>query len=241
LQKGAAVPIAEQKRGIAAFKTYLSRLQKLMEAYEAPRILELGGGRKPSFTLADLPSNVSSYTVNDISAEELALTAPEYEKAQFDVIGDVSEFAGQFDVVFSRTLAEHVRDGQAMHQNVLKLLKPNGVAFHLAPTLYAPPFVINKILPETLSRKALLSFFPNRRTEYPKFPAYYSWCFGNRKKMERMLRRLGYRDVEVTTFYGHSYFEKIPVVRELDRAFSALAARKDWSTFGSFVHIVGRK
>jgi SAM-dependent methyltransferase len=235
------VPIAEHKRGISAFSTYLSRLRELVGAYEAPRILELGGGRKPSFTLAELPANVSSYTVNDISAEELALTAPEFETAQFDVSGDVGDFAGQFDLVFSRTLMEHVRDGEAMHRNVLKLLKPGGVGFHLGPTLYAAPFVLNKILPETLSRKALLSFFPNRRTEYPKFPAYYSWCYGNKEKMEAMLRRVGYRKVEITNFYGHSYFNKIPVVRELDRAFSALAARKDWSTFGSFVHIIVRK
>ena len=233
--------IEQHKRGIAAFNTYLSRLRELVGAYEAPRILELGGGRKPSFTLAELPSNVSSYTVNDISAEELALTAPEYEKAQFDVVGDIGDFAGKFDIVFSRTLMEHVRDGEAMHRNVYKLLKPGGAAFHLGPTLYAAPFVLNKILPEVLSRKALLSFFPHRRTEYPKFPAYYSWCYGNREKMEAMLRRVGYRSVEVTNFYGHNYFKKIPLVRELDRAFSALAARKEWSTFGSFVHIVVRK
>ncbi len=235
------MPIAEHKQGIAAFKTYLPRLRELVRAFDSPRILELGGGRKPSFTLDGLPGNVKSYTVNDISAEELALTAPEYEKAQFDVTGDVGDFAGQFDVVFSRTLMEHVRDGEAMHRNVLKLLRPGGVAFHMGPTLYAAPFVINKLLPETLSRKVLLSFFPNRRTEYPKFPAYYSWCFGNRQKMEAMLRRAGYRDVEITNFYGHNYFDKIPVVRELEGAFSALAASKEWSTFGSFVHIVARK
>jgi 2-polyprenyl-3-methyl-5-hydroxy-6-metoxy-1,4-benzoquinol methylase len=58
-----------------------------------------------------LPGNVSSYTVNEISAEELALTPAEYDKALFDVTGDIGEFAGQFDVVFSKTLLEHVADG----------------------------------------------------------------------------------------------------------------------------------
>ena len=188
-----------------------------------------------------MPHNVRSYTVNDISADELALTPPEYDKALFDVTGDIGEFAGQFDVVFSRTLMEHVRDGQAAHRNVLALLKPGGVAFHLAPTLYAAPFVLNRLLPEALSRAALHTFFPHRRSAKPKFPAYYSWCFGNRAKMSGMLRNIGYRDFEIINFYGHNYFKKIPVVRAVDRAFSSLAERKDWSSFGSFVHMIARK
>jgi SAM-dependent methyltransferase len=235
------VQIPEEKQGATAFKSFLPKPCDFISSYENARILELGGGRSPSFMLEQLPNTVASYTVNDISADELALAGPEYEKAQFDVTGDVSKFSGQFDVVFSRTLAEHVRDGEAMHRNVLSLLRPGGVAFHMAPTLYALPFVLNRIMPGSLSSEILYKFFPYRRTDKPKFPAYYSWCFGNPRKMERMLKRLGYSDVIVTPFYGHRYFSKIPVVRDLDRAFSWLAAKRDWSTFGSFAHFVVRK
>lgn len=224
-----------------AFSAYLPRLSQLIRRYDAPRLLELGGGRAPSFTADELPNNVASYTVNDISKEELDLVPPDYEKALFDVTGDVGAFSGQFDVVFSRTLMEHVRDGQMMHRNVLSLLKPGGVAFHMGPTLYAVPFVLNRILPETLSRTMLHLFHPNRRTLKPKFPAYYSWCYGNREKMAAMLRRVGYGRVEIINYYGHNYFKSIPFVRDLDRAFSSLAERRDWSTFGSFVHVVAHK
>lgn len=233
--------IPEHKRGGTARRSYLPKLRQLVASYEVPKILELGGGRRPSFSLDELPGNIASYAVNDISAEELALTGPEYAKALFDVTGDVSEFAGQFDIVFSRTLMEHVRDGQAMHRNVLTLLKPGGVAFHMAPTLYSPAFVLNKFLPEDFSRSVLFAFFPGRRSERPKFPAYYSWCYGNRAKMEGMLSRIGYRDIEISNFYGYNYFDRIPVVREIDRAFLSLAAARDWTTFGSYIHIVARK
>ena len=233
--------IAEQKSGAAAFSTYLPTLCDLIAAYPKADILELGGGRDPSFRLSDLPTNVSSYTVNDIDAAELALAGPEYRKACFDVTGNVDAFAGKYDVIFSRTLAEHVRDGKRMHRNVLKLLKPGGVALHMAPTLYAPPFVINRIIPEQLSRSILYAFFPHRRNDRPKFPAYYSWCLGNRQKMERMLSDLGYAQIRVTNFYGHNYFKKIPIVRTLDSALSAIAARNDWGSLGSFAHICVKK
>lgn len=240
-EEGSEMPIPDHLHGRSAKLGYLPKLRQLVASYEAPRILELGGGRNPSFSLDQLPSNIASYTVNDISADELALTGPEYEKALFDVAGDVSRFEGQFDIVFSRTLMEHVPDGQAMHRNVLSLLKPGGVAFHMGPTLYAPAFVLNKLLPEGISRSILFAFFPSRRSERPKFPAYYSWCFGNSSKMRQMLNRIGYRAIEVKTFYGTHYFKKVPIIREIDGAFQSLAARRNWSTFGSYIHIIAKK
>lgn len=230
--------IAAEKFFPAAFDEYLETLQGLVAKYPHAKILELGGGRQPSFALSQMPSNISSYTVNDIDPAELALTSDDYDKACFDVTGDVSEFAGQFDVVFSRTLIEHVKDGRKMHRNVLSLLKPGGVAFHMAPTLYAPPFVVNKLLPEQLSQQVLYALFPNRGEEKSKFPAYYSWCFGNRNKMKRMLDETGYSETHIRTFYGHGYFEKVPVIRAIDSAFSAMFAKNDWSTFGSYAHII---
>jgi SAM-dependent methyltransferase len=230
--------IANDKFFPAAFDEYLPTLQGLVAKYPQAKILELGGGRLPSFTLSQMPRNVADYTVNDIDERELALTSKDYDKACFDVTGDVSKFAGQFDVVFSRTLIEHVKDGRKMHRNVLSLLKPGGVAFHMAPTLYALPFLVNKWLPEDLSEKVLHLLHPNRRSEKSKFPAYYSWCFGNRGKMARMLRDIGYENASIRTFYGHGYFEKVPIVRDIDGALSALFARNDWSTFGSYAHII---
>lgn len=233
--------IDKAKRVSTAFSTYLPHLRNIIASYRAPRILELGGGRKPAFTLDQLPFKVSSYTVNDISAEELALTPSGYDTALFDVTGDVSRFSGQFDVVFSKTLMEHVRDGETMHRNVLSLLKPGGTAFHMGPTLYAPAFVLNWLLPEDLTRRALHVFFPKRRSKKPKFPAYYSWCFGNRNKMEQMLRRVGYQEIEIRNYYGHNYFKRIPVIATLDKTLATLAAHNDWETFGSFVQIVARR
>lgn len=211
-------------------------LKSIVASYDGAAVLELGAGRRPSFELAEMPASIASYTVNDISDEELALLPPGYNKARFDVSGDASNFGDSYDVVFSRFLAEHVPDGAAMHRNVYNVLKQGGTAFHLIPTLYAVPFVINKYLPEQLTAKILSTFSP-RRSINPKFPAPYSHCYSNPQRMTALLKSVGYRDVGFENFYGHFYYEKIPVLNRLHEQFSALAARRDWHVFGTYAYI----
>jgi len=223
-----------------AMHGYDDTLRSIVARHPNADILELGGGRWPSFRPSDLPDNLRSYTVNDVSENELSLVPEGYDKACFDVAGDASAFEGKYDVVFSRFLAEHVRDGRAMHRNVHQVLKPGGVAFHLIPTLYALPFVINRLLPERLGQK-LLDVFSPRREISPKFPAYYSQCFGDTAKMRRMFQHIGYDRVEIQNFYGHFYYERIPVLRNLEEWFSAAASRNQWSLVSSYAYIFAYK
>lgn len=215
---------------------YGDELKAIVAQYEMADILELGAGRWPSFALKEMPSSVRSYTVNDISEHELSLLPEGYDKACFNVSGDASAFRDTYDVVFSRFLAEHVPDGKAMHRNVYGVLREGGIAFHLIPTLYAVPFVINKFMPERLT-SALLAKLSPTRTISPKFPAYYSACYGNPERMKRMLGDIGYRKVEVRNFYGHFYYEKIPVLKQVHERFSAIAARNDWTLLSSYAYI----
>lgn len=232
--------IAKGKSWLDAMRGYDETLRSIVAQYPNADILELGGGRWPSFRLSEMPDNLRTYTVNDISEDELALVPEEYSKACFDVSGDASAFEARYDVVFSRFLAEHVRDGSAMHQNVHKVLKPGGVAFHLIPTLYALPFVINRLLPERVGQKVLDLFSPRREIS-PKFPAYYSKCHGDTPRMRRMFNDIGYERVEIRNFYGHFYYENIPGLRDVEKWFSAVASRKQWSLVSSYAYILAYK
>lgn len=216
-------------------------LLQLISAFERADILEYGGGRSPTFALSDLPETVGSYTVNDISASELEKAPPGYDTACFDVCGDTSQFAGRFDVIFSKMLAEHVPDGEAMHRNTLALLKPGGVAFHFMPKLYALPFVANYLLPERLSQTILYAAFPHRRSESPKFPAVYSWCHGHTGRLAERIKALGYSDVEITPFYGHGYYRRLPGIKQAEVSFRRLAMRADWSFWASYMYVIAHK
>jgi SAM-dependent methyltransferase len=232
--------IPKGKSWLDAMQGYDETLRSIIAEYPQADLLELGGGRWPSFRMSELPGNLRSYTVNDISEDELSLVPPEYNKACFDVSGDASAFEGRYDVVFSRFLAEHVPNGYAMHRNIHQVLKPGGTAFHLIPTLYAFPFVINRLLPERAGQAVLKAFSPRREIS-PKFPAYYSQCYGDTARMRRMFREIGYERVEIRNFYGHFYYEKIPGLRELENWFSSLAGRGGWSWCSSYAYLIARK
>lgn len=234
------MPIKKDKAWDTAMMGYGNELKSIVSQYENPDILELGAGRWASFPLDEMPASIGSYTVNDISAEELALLPDEYKKARFDVSGDASNFRENYDVVFSRFLAEHVSDGLAMHKNVYSVLRNGGTAFHLIPTLYALPFFVNKFIPESMGN-ILLKLFTGERRAGLKFPAPYSICYSNPHKMARILKEIGYKDVKVRNFYGHFYYEKIPIINSIHTKLSTFVSDRDWHQFGTYAYITAVK
>lgn len=216
-------------------------VRELCSRFEMVDILELGGGRSPLFDLDTLPHNVTSYTVNDIDPKELAMVPSGYSTACFDVGGDVRTYAGRYDLVISKMLAEHVADGRQMHVNVRQLLKNGGIAFHFCPKLYSLPFLLNLFLPERLSRRFLFAFFPQRRREVPKFPAVYSWCRGSASRMKAKIAALGYSEVTVVPFYGHGYYDPIPGLKQLELLTRRLARAAGLSLIAPYVYVIARK
>ena len=231
-------PIPLEHTSHYGWSRYNAAVADLIWAKDEPDIIEIGAGRSPLFTRDDLPANVASYTISDISQSELDRAPEGWTRACFDICGDVSPIRARYDVAFTRMLAEHVPDGPRFHANVFRLLKPGGVAFHFMPTLCSPPFVLNKLLPETLSRTVLSAFFRHRNEdEIPKFPARYSMCIGKCRPLIARYKSIGYGEVDIRTFYGHGYFESIPIVRDLDRALSNIAYRRGLTLLGSYAYV----
>lgn len=227
-----------------AWDNYKRVVEELCRQLEAKRIVEIGGGRDPLFTPAEIARLGVEMTVNDISADELAVLPKGYRTACFDVAGDiagVADMRGRFDLAFSRMVFEHVADGRRAWSNLYELLAPGGVALAFVPTLYALPFVINLLLPDKLAAGIVKMLFANRTDEEdPVFPARYSWCFTDHR-LDRMLSAVGYREVAVLPFYGHDYYELFPLIRDVNAWFTKLARRNDWRTFSSHAYIAVRK
>jgi len=208
-------------------------------------VLEVGGGRSPLLSEADLAgSSVITYVVNDRSADELERIPNSYRKACFDIQSqpDLSDsYVGQCDLVFSRMVFEHVPDPRAAWATTHALLRPGGQTLAFVPTLYALPFVVNRLLPDGLSARLLSHFAPNRNPdETPKFPAYYRWCRARHQYLADRLLPLGFRTVDVIPFYGHNYFDRIPILRRFDAALTHASMRRDWRVVASFALIIGQ-
>lgn len=179
----------------------------------AKRILEVGAGANPLFSEEFLKKHGLTYTAMDISATELAKAPGCHEKIVADICAPQIHVDGQFDFIFSRMLAEHVKDGCAFHRGVYQMLAPGGRAFHFFPTMWAPPFVLNRLLPERVAELILhfVQFGREREGRLGKFPAYYSWCRGPLPSQLNRLRSIGYSIESYVGFFGHrGYYARFP-------------------------------
>jgi hypothetical protein len=137
---------------------------------------------------------------------------------------------------------EHVRDGARGWANMANLLAPGGVALAFHPTLYAPPFVINWLIPDRLTAPALKFFFSDRHDgEFPKFPARYDLCVADPGVIEPALHQAGFREALSAPFWGDRYFRHFPGVRTANDSLSALAEARDWRRLASYAYTIGRK
>jgi SAM-dependent methyltransferase len=166
------------------------------------RILDVGGGKFPAISPAR-KRELGLYVVGlDISAEELAqVPAGAYDSV---IVGDVSRvhIPEQYDLVFSRTLLEHVADTPGAIANLARALRSNGLMAHVVPCGNAPFAVLNRTLGNRLARVVLFSVFPEKRKN-SGFRAYYRDCTPSR--MARLCEENGLEVVRLTPYYNSDY------------------------------------
>lgn len=231
---------------IWAWENYKPTLIALAKERHLKRHLEIGGGRDPLFLPDEVAALGFDVTLNDISAHELSLAPQGYAKVQCDIAapeGPAILGREQYDIAYCRMVMEHVPDVAAMWRNINACLAPGGVALSFFPTLYAPPFVLNHLLPEGLSRRMLEAVFPDRKEhgDDPKFPTYYNYCFSDESKVVPMLKAAGFSDAVVLPFWGYGYFDKFPGLKQLDAAFTRLAQARGWRAVSSFAYVIATK
>jgi SAM-dependent methyltransferase len=199
----------------------------LVAKFAPSRTLEIGGGRTPRSLTEVLGLEV---VVNDISEEELAHLPPHVSTLCMDISNPAAvpaSYEGSFDFVFSRSVLEHVDSVDLSMESTHKLLADGGVALHYFPTLYSSPFVINKVIPFRLTKPIVDRI---RRPQITRFPAVY--------RGTRSTERLGFREVAVHRFYGHNYYDRIPVLRTIDRWLSVRARSRGWYWYSSYAFVV---
>lgn len=229
-----------------SWEAYRDTVVGIAREYGLRRHLEVGGGRDTLFAPEEARGLGFSITVNDISAAELARAPAPFAKVCCDVAAaDTMRLIapGAYDFVYSRMVMEHVRDARRLWSNQYAMLAPGGVAFAFVPTLFAPPFALNRLVPEAVSSGIVRRLFPDRHQDgdNPKFPAVYDLCYGDGGKVAPVLQEIGFREVLVLPFYGYSYFWGIPGLKQLDAAFTRLVRARDWRLFTSFAYILAVK
>jgi len=210
---------------------------------EVQRVCEVGAGANPLLTPEYADEHGLEYVLVDASAQELAKAPAGYRTLAADVTSSGLAGAGLYQLVFSRYLAEHVRSAPAFHRNVLSMLAPGGWALHFFSTLYAVPFLLNRVLPERLGEAALTRLHPDRRGDgsQGKFPAYYRWCRGPLRAQERRLSGVGFEVLEYAGFFGHEYYRTIPGLGAFGGALARRLVSHPVPVMTSYAYVVMRR
>jgi len=237
-------PVVQYRLTDEAWEGYTEHLQQLILRHGGRTVCDVGGGANPSLDQTFVDRHGLDYVIVDISAEELAKAPAGYRKRQMDVAQPLSGEEGTYDFVFSKFVAEHVRDAGTFHRNMYRLLRPGGIAFHFFPTLYAPPFVVNYLLPESVSYPLLRLIQRHREKEGRggKFPAYYAWCTGPNRRAIRRLESTGFSVKKYIGFYGHDhYYEKFPSIAACHNRLAAVLQRHPIACLTSFAYLILQK
>ena len=220
-------------------------LSSLIACEASASLLEIGSGANPTLSPAEFDARTLRYTTNDRSADELAKAGSAYETLLLDMATATPEALprAQFDLVFSRMVNEHVADGERYYRNIYEVLRPGGVTAHCFSTLYALPFVANRLLPEGLASRALDIFNPRDRYQHEKFPARYSWSRGPSRRMIARLTSLGYEIVEYRGYFGHPYYNRpaLRAVRAVEEAKSRWLCRHPVAALTSYATVILRR
>ena len=226
----------------AAWRDYIATLKQIVEENSPETTCEIGGGANPALPIEYVAAKQLNYTVIDISEKELEKAPSGYKIVVADIGAKSLNFSQRYDLIFTKTLAEHLRDGRTFHTNIYRLLSKHGIAFHFFSTLYAPPFVVNRLLPEKIASLLLDRFSSRDRYRQEKFPAFYSWCRGPTPRQMAQFIDTGYDILEYRGFFGHEgYYNKVPALQSFSANIAEFLLRHPCPYLTSYAYVLLRK
>ena len=223
-----------------AWRGHAYTVQHLIERSGAIKVCELGGGANPTLSRADRG-------VKEARLHHPGYRATRARQGSAGIQDDRSRPATRTCVspssstLHSRKCSRSTCETGSVHRNVFRLLRPGGIAFHFFPTLWAPPFVANLLLPERVSATLLNLFSPRDGVRHGKFPARYSWCRGPTPRQFDRFRSIGYEIIEYRGFFGHDYYRRIPIARWTAEALADYLERNPAPALTSFAQLCLRR
>jgi SAM-dependent methyltransferase len=207
-------------------------IQSEITRRDARTVADIGGGANPVVAEDFLARTGLDYTVIDISDVELARAPKAYHKVCIDVGAPMDRFESaiggrRFDLIFSHMVMEHISESDAAQRNMFNALRPGGVAIHLFPTANNLPLVLNRLLPEWVTRVGKRILQPERDVSgnKRKFPAYYRLCMKPSPKAARAFEKFGYQVESHVGYVGHRYYGRVPVLRNVEYRLRTLYLR----------------
>ena len=187
------------------------------------RILDVGSGRRPCLARDVRPLDCD-YVGLDISGAELDAAAPGSYDAGFvaDVAGDrQAALEGQFDLVVSFQVLEHVRPLGAALENMRAYLRPGGRLIVQMSGTFTPFSLLGRIVPHRVKVRFLERFLDREPEKI--FPAHYDRCWAS--ALERLTRTWSFTEI-VPIHRGAAYLHFSKPLRALYLVYERALVRR---------------
>jgi SAM-dependent methyltransferase len=199
-------------------------------------ILDVGAGRYPTLAPADRPPGCR-YVGLDIETTELDAAAPgAYDET---IVADVTEPLGQdgeFDVIVSWQVLEHVSPLAAAFGNLRLALRPGGTALIQLTGSNAGFALLGRLMPHAVRARIATGLLGHQAEE--KFPTRYDGS--SYRSLERMLS--GWSEVEIIPFYrGAPYFGFFRPVQRAYLAYESAIERRGLENLATHYLVVARR
>jgi SAM-dependent methyltransferase len=216
-------------------------IENVIANSSAKRVCEIGAGANPAIDREAIRKYGLTFRAADQVEGEL-LKSGSAETSVYDVCADTPMPGAPYDLIFSRMTAEHFREPQRAYMNMFHALAPGGLAVHSFATLYALPFILNRVLPDRVSDFLFDRFSPRDRERHDKFKAYYAHCRGPLPSQLQFFRNLGYDIVEYRAYFGHNYYApRLPLLHLVHRQTTKLLLKARIALFVSYATIILRR
>jgi len=227
-------------KGFTRSLLYLHELTaaRLMNSQENLVVVDIGGGHMSPF--AKRRERRSTFVIGaDILLEQVANNPDSDAGMVCDVCTSIPLRDGSIDLLVSRSVLEHLPDNAAFVAECNRVLKPGGRAVHVCPTRRAPFSLINRIIPNALTRKLISIFFPQWIDECG-FPAHYDHCAY--PELVRLHLRNGFRIEELyLRYYQSIYFKPFLPIYLISLAYDLLLWIVDFKPLGSQILLVAQR
>jgi SAM-dependent methyltransferase len=176
----------------------------------------------------------------DLLSEDLAANRALTDRVTRDIVTDgLPPEAQGSQVVCSRFVLEHMPKLDAFTGEAFRVTRPGGYTVHLFAGRWSAFAIVNRLLPDILSRRILFALRPESR-DVGGFPTYYDHT-DPRAARERF-QRAGFVDVQTELSWEVSqYFDWFVPLYCLARAWECLARRLRLEAVASYVVLTARR
>jgi hypothetical protein len=220
--------------GFFGFSSYQDELRRRVVASLegcSGDVLEIGGIDRP-FLAKD-----GQYRYVGMDIEEKPRCHDVYDRFVVQSVED--PIGGEYDLVMSITLLEHVRDNASSIANIFDALRPVRETHHYVPGKGHPYALALRAVGPKWQKRLIYALRPNS-VEETGYPTFFDHCTA--RDMVRVFEGVGFEDVRVRVFYrANDYFAFFFPAFIAVTAFENICKALGWSYFASGFVISGRK